>query len=191
MISRLLLVPLLVAIAWAGVGCSERPAETTPWAALTERGLDNVAMSPGANIRIFNDTSLSGDRSIAYDEVTGYLTLQPGTYRVDGWSLTTFGFELTAAQRAARYSAPGYAFLWNVDTESIEILGSMQDPLDGGPSLIDGVVEVATPTRYYLAHQNGRQVDGLSMQVYDPDVRLPDGSSSVDHAFAQLVIERL
>lgn len=181
----------LFVVLWAVVACTEPAAETTPWAALTERGLDNVAMSPGANIRVFNDTSVSGDGSIGYDEATGYLTLQPGTYRVDGWSLTTFGFELTAAQRAAVYSAPGYAFLWNVDTESIAILGSMQDPLDGGLSLIDGVVEVATPAQFYLAHQNGRQVDGLSLQVYDPDVRLADGSTSVDHAFAQLVIERL
>lgn len=158
---------------------------------MTERGLGNVPLRPGANIRVFNEISLDAEDFIAYDESNGNLTLQPGTYRFDGWSLTTFGYQPTREQQATRFSAPGYAFLWNVDANKVEILGSMQDPLYSQPSIIDGVVQVPKTTRYYLAHQNGKNVKGISLQIYDPDIRMPNGSPSTNHAFAQLVIERL
>lgn len=171
--------------------CSAQEHSPPAWAALTELGMDNVAMQPGANVRVFNDINLGEQDSIDYDESNGYLTLQPGTYRIDGWSLTTFGYELTQEQRAATFSAPGYSYLWDVDAGRIEILGSMQDPLDSQPSVIDGVVEVTEPTQYYLAHQNGKNVSGISLQVFEPEARLPDGSPSTNHAFAQLVVERM
>src|SRR5690349_20440698 len=94
---------------------------------LTELGLQNLAMQSGTNLRIFNQVVPDNSNSIAYDAATGYLTLQPGIYRVDGWSLTTFGWQLAPAQQAAVYSAPGYCFLWNVKADKVEILGSLQD----------------------------------------------------------------
>ncbi len=178
-------------IALTGAACSGQEPHRPAWAALTERGLGDIALKPGSNVRVFNEVDLENRDFIAYDQSTGYLTLQPGTYRCDGWSLTTFGYELTPEQRAARFSAPGYAFFYNLDTERIEILGSMQDPLDSQPSIIDGVIRVQETTRYYLAHQNGKNVDGVSLQIFEPDVRMPDGSPSTNHAFAQLVVERL
>src|SRR6266566_3803274 len=82
--------------------------------AFTEKGLSNVAMQSGTNVRIFNDVNLdAADGFIEYDKSNGYVTLRPGAYRLDGWSLTTFGWQLSAAQQAATYSAPGYAFFWN------------------------------------------------------------------------------
>ncbi len=188
---KVLAAPALLVIAWAGAACTSGGQASPAWGTFTERGLDNVAMVAGANIRVFNDVTLPAQDAIAYDDTNGYLTLQPGTYRVDGWSLTTFGYELTPEEQAATFSAPGYAFVWNVDEESIAILGSMQDPLLGQPSIVDGILDVTDTTQYYLAHQNGRTVDGLSLQVYDPDAQLPDGTVSTDHAFAQLVVERI
>lgn len=184
-------LPLLIASIIALTGCSPPAAAPPAWASLTERGLGNVAVRPGANVRIFNDVDLGDQADITYDESNGYLTLQPGTYRFDGWSLTTFGYELTPQQSAAKFSAPGYAFLWNVEAGEIALLGSMQDPLDGQPSIIDGVLEVTGTTRFYLAHQNGKNVDDIWLQVFEPEARAPDGSSSTSHAFAQLVVERL
>jgi hypothetical protein len=74
-----------------------------------------------------------------YDNTTGYLTLEPG-----------------------------YAFVWNVDENKIEILGSIQDPLYSTPSIINGVVKVPKTTRYYRGHQNGDKVTGISLEIYDP-----------------------
>lgn len=180
----------LVVVALCAAGCGADTAQPA-WAVLTELGRDNVPMRPGANVRLFNEVDLNARGLVDYDTATGYLTLQPGTYRVDGWSLTTFGYELTKDEQAQTFSAPGYAFLWNVDTERIELLGSMQDPLYGQPSILDGIVEVPASTRYYLAHQNGRNVAGIHLQVYDPDATMPDGSVSTNHAFARLVVEPL
>jgi hypothetical protein len=75
-----------------------------------------------------------------YDNTTGYLTLEPG-----------------------------YAFVWNIDENKIEILGSIQDP------------------RYSPRASSTR----ISLEIYDPNIKMPDGSISTNHAFAQLVVARL
>lgn len=181
---------LLAILLMALTGCANT---STPhsFGAFTERGLSNVALKPGLNVRMFTDVNLDGHGDINYDRTTGHLRLEPGTYRVDGWSLTTFGFKLTPEQRAAAYSAPGYAFLWNLDKNEMELLASVQDPLDSTTSNINGVLTVARTTQYYFGHQNGDKVDGISLQLYDPNITLPNGTPSTNHAFAQLVIERL
>ena len=159
------------------------------WAFLTERGLKNVAMQSGTNVRVFNDVALHAAGHVEYDANTGYLTLQPGIYRVDGWSLTSFGWQLSAAQQAATYSAPGYAFFWNETDKKIEALGSLQDPMFAMPSSIHAIIRTDQAKTYYLAHQNGDKVWGIGLQFFDPSIKLPDGSVSTSHAFAQLVIQ--
>jgi hypothetical protein len=182
---------LVIVLALAEAGCSAGGTNQRIWGSFTERGLSNVPMKPGTNVRVFNDVSLDTQDYIKYDKATGYFTLAPGTYRLDGWSLTTFGWELTPEQQAAAFSAPGYAFLWNVDENKIESLASLQDPLYSLPSNMNTVIKVQKTTQYFFGHQNGNQVNGVSLQLYDPAIKLPDGSISTSHAFAQLVIERL
>jgi hypothetical protein len=186
-IKRASLVFVLL-LALTGCGNTSSPRL---WGAFTERGLSNVAMKPGLNVRMFTDVNLDAHGYINYDKATGHFTLEPGAYRIDGWSLTTFGFKLTAEQQAKTYSAPGYAFLWNVDKNDMEILASVQDPLYSTPSNINGVLKVERTTHYYFGHQNGDKVDGISLQIFDPNIKKPDGTTSTSHAFAQLVIERL
>ena len=161
------------------------------FASFLERGLKNVAMQVGTNVRVFNDVQLNAHGYIAYDEQTGYISIEPGYYRFDGWSLTTFGWQLTPAQQAATYSAPGYVFLWNVEDKKTEAIGSLQDPMFAAPSLINAIVKVEQPRTFYLAHQNGAKVAFISLQLFDPALKMPDGSTSTAHAFAQLVIQRL
>jgi len=184
----LLVVVLALAVAGCGTGVTAPPRA---WAAFTERGLSNIPMRPGINVRVFNDVTLDALDYIKYEKTTGYFTLEPGIYRIDGWSLTTFGLKLTPEQQAAAYSAPGYAFLWNVAKNDMEILASLQDPLNSAPSIINGVVRVQKTTQYYFGHQNGDKVDGISLQLFDPNIKKPDGTPSTNHAFAQLVIERM
>jgi hypothetical protein len=103
------------------------------WASFTERGLKNIAMQVKTNVRIFNRFDLNADGYIEYGQNTGYLTLHPGVYRLDGWSLTP-------AQQAATYSAPGYAFFWDEGDKKIEALGSLQDPMFSMPSSINAAL---------------------------------------------------
>jgi hypothetical protein len=184
-------MPLAVVLALLLASCAGNTTERRIWGAFTERGLTNVPMKSGTNVRIFNDANIDAQDDIKYDNTTGYLTLEAGNYRFDGWSLTSFGWQLTPEQQAAAFSAPGYAFVWNVDDNKIEILGSIQDPLYSPPSIINGVVRVPKTTRYYLGHQNGDKVTGISLEIYDPNIKMPDGSISTNHAFAQLVVEKL
>ncbi len=181
---------LVGVLALALTGCVGAPPEPRLWGAFTERGLSNMPMKPGMNVRVFNDVNMDAHGYIKYDKSNGRLTLQPGTYRIDGWSLPLFGFQLTPQQQAATYSAPGYAFFWNADEKKAEILGSLQDPLYAQKSIINGILTVRKTTNYYFGHQNGIKLDGIKLEIYDPDIKTPDGQSSTDHAFAQLVVER-
>jgi hypothetical protein len=172
---------------------SDSPAKlaSPAFAAFLERGLKNVAMQSGTNVRVFNDVQLNGQDYIKYDGQTGYISIQPGFYRFDGWSLTTFGWDLTPAQQAAVYSAPGYAFIWNVEDQKIETLGSLQDPMFNAVSVLNTVIQVRQARTFYFGHQNGNKVAFISLQLFDPSLKMPDGSTSTNHAFAQLVIQRL
>lgn len=174
---RVLLPAVVVLFALTGCGNTSAPRL---WGAFTERGVSNMPMKPGRNVRMFTDVNLDAHGYIKYDKASGRLTLEPGSYRVDGWSLTTFGFMLTPEQQAAAHSAPGNAFLWNVDKNDVEILASVADALYSSPSTINGVIKVERTTQYYFGHQNGDQVDGIRLET-----------PAADRAFAQLVIERL
>src|SRR5262249_2957061 len=78
----------------------------------TELGKSQVAMKPGSNVRVFNSVHGDGGTFIRYDPATGILTLAPGTYRINGYSITTFGYLLTKEQQSAVRSVPGYAYLF-------------------------------------------------------------------------------
>ncbi|PJE05902.1 MAG: hypothetical protein CK429_28875 [Mycobacterium sp.] len=170
-------LPPVVVLLVVLTGCGNTSSPRL-WGAFTERGVNSIAMKPGRNVGMFTGVNLDAHGYIKYDKASGRLALEPGSYRVDGWSLTTFGF--TPEQRAVAYSAPGNAFLWNVDKNDVEILASVADPLDSSPSIINGVLRVERTTQYYFGHQNGDKVDGISLET-----------PAADRAFAQLVIERL
>jgi hypothetical protein len=189
--TRLLTFVIALGLALTGCGHDKTAGQQRIWGAFTERSFQTVAMKPGINVRVFNDVSLDAQDYIKYDKATGYLTLEPGTYRFNGWSLTSFGINLTPEQRAATFSAPGYAFVFNADEKKMEILGSISDPFYSLTSVLDGVIKVAKTTRYYLGHQNGDKVTGVIIEFFDPKITMPDGQPSTNHAFAQLVVERL
>lgn len=152
----------------------------------TELGKSQVAMKPGSNVRLFNSVHGDGGPFIVYDPSTGILTLAPGTYRINGYSITTFGYLLTKEQQSAVRSVPGYAYLFNVDDNSVTALGSMQDAMFSQASHVNDILTVSRPTRFYLGHQNGVDVAGVLLQAYDASV-----TTSINHVFARLVVERL
>jgi hypothetical protein len=152
----------------------------------TELGKSQVAMKPGSNVRVFNSVHGDGGTFIVYDPATGILTLAPGTYRINGYSIKTFGYLLTKEQQSAVRSVPGYAYLWSVDDNSVAVLGSMQDAMFSQASHVNDIVTVSKPTSFYLGHQNGVNVAGVLLQAYDAAV-----TTSTDHVFARLVVERL
>lgn len=150
----------------------------------TEFGTSALAMKAGDNVRVFNTVTAEGRGFISYDQGTGTLTLAAGTYKIDGYSITTFGYMLTAEQQATVRSLPGYAYFYNLDDKSVVIRGSMQDPMYSFPSHVNDVITVLKTTRFYLGHQNGNDVAGVMLETYDPGF-------GTNHVFARLVVERL
>ena len=182
----------LVLMVFLLASCQSAPVTPAPggsrgaYGVYTELGKSQVAMKPGSNVRVFNTVQADGGGFIVYDPATGILTLAPGTYRINGYSITTFGYLLTKEQQSAVRSVPGYAYLFNVDDNKVAVLGSMQDAMFSLPSHVNDIVTVSKTTRYYLGHQNGGDVAGLLLQAYDAAV-----TTSINHVFARLVVERL
>jgi hypothetical protein len=160
------------------------PAGAPAYAVLTELGTRNRAMRPGVNVRVMKMAQVSRPDLISYDTSSGVLTLRRGVYRLDGISVTTFGYKLTAEQQDSTRSEPGYAYLCNVDSHGVQTLGSMQDPMFSLPSHVDDVIAVPEATRFYLGHQNGDTIGGVYLQTYWPGY-------GTNHVFARLVVERL
>jgi hypothetical protein len=160
-------------------------AETAPaYAVLTELGTRNLLMRPGSNVRVMKTAQVSRPELIAYDTTSGVLTLRNGLYRLSGYSITTFGYKLTAAQQDSMRSEPGYAYLCNVDSRGVQTLGSMQDPMLSLPSHVDDVIAVPGSTRFYLGHQNGDIIQGVHLETYE-------AGYGTNHVFARLVVQRL
>lgn len=177
---------LLVASFFAA--CQSAPlAHRSAYAVFTDFAKERITMKGGTNVRKFNDVKQHGGDFISYDSNTGYVLLAPGTYHITGYSITTFGYLLSKEKQAAVHSAPGYAFLWDVEANKIALTGSMQDPMYALTSQLDNVLEVTTPTHFFLGHQNGDAdlVAGVVMDDYDASV-----TTSTNHIFGQLIIER-
>jgi hypothetical protein len=178
----------LACVALAGCGRTEAPArdraDAPAWAVLTELGTSNLAMRAGSNVRVMKMVSVSRPELIAYDTSAGVLTLRRGVYRLDGYSITTFGYQLSRAQQDSTRSEPGYAYLCNVDSRGVQTLGSMQDPQLSLPSHVNDVIAVPEVSRFYLGHQNGDSIRGVYLQTFAP-------SYGANHVFARLVVQRL
>ena len=150
-------------------------------------GVNNVPMDTGTNVRHFNKIfgTLEGVKVVG----DSALQLSAGTYRLSGFSITTFGY--TTGQKV--FAAPGYAFVLRTDTTtpSIAILGSMQDAQYSAPSFVDGLFTIESGTHTYeLGHQQGStkaQVAGIFLDMGQP----PDPHHQGGHLFARLVVQRL
>ena len=174
----------LAVLAVAACGPEPEPAGVQPYAVLAERGTANLPMQRGSNVRMMRMATVRGPEHIAYDTATGMLTLRHGVFRVDGYSITTFGYDLTPQQQDSVHSAPGYALLCNVGSRGIQTLGSMQDPMFSLPSHVDDVIPVPDTAVFYLGHQNGDSISGVKLQTFIPGL-------GTDHVFARLLVQRL
>jgi hypothetical protein len=67
------------------------PSASAPYAVFAELGRSQVPMQPGTNRRRFNVVNLDhGGAFIAYEEDNALVALARGTYRIRGYSITTF-----------------------------------------------------------------------------------------------------
>jgi hypothetical protein len=175
----------LAALALAACDRDRPDGDGAPaYAVFTELGMSNLPMQRGSNVRVMKVAQVSDPAHIAYDTTTGVLTLRRGVYRLDGYSITTFGYKLSAAQQDSMHSEPGYAYLCNVDSRGVQTLGSMQDPMLSLPSHVNDVIAVPGASRFYLGHQNGDTIQGVYLETYWEGF-------GTNHVFARLLVQRL
>jgi hypothetical protein len=182
--SNRMAVPLALLVLASCQGNSNNAGSAAPaYAVLTERATANIPLLVGSNLLHLTPDKISDSTRISYSTESGLLTLREGVYRISGYSISSFGYLLSPEQEAAAYSAPGYAYLCNVETGGLQTLGTIQDPLNATMSSVDDVIAVADSMVLYLGHQNGDKVDGIFLGTFEEGL-------GTDHIFARLVVER-
>lgn len=199
---RKILVLALAAILLAGCGGgNQAQAGTAPWgtsqsyAIYAEYARDsNQLMQPGLNRRVFNKVEAQNGTDISLSE-DGVVTVEPGTYRITGFSLVTMQdtFAPPVPQHDNNY--PGYCLLYPLQFENdipnllpnAICIGSPATAQDTAPSLIDCIYMTGIRSRIALGHQSGEDLnDEVFLSVYSVA-----GIPSDYHVFARLAITRL
>ena len=193
-----------LAIAIAALACADPRAAEPPHPAApahshaiyAEFARDsNKLMANGLNRRVFNTVEAQAGSDIALGS-DGAISLEPGTYRITGFSIVTMQatFGLPKALHDTNY--PGYCLVYPKAAEAaggMEVLkqaiavGSPQTALDTVPSLFDVIYTTTTRTEIAVGHQSGEELNNeVYLSVYEVE-----GIPSDDHLFARIAITKL
>lgn len=185
-----------VVIAAAVFGGSRLSASPSPSYAIYAEYAhgSNKLMKDGLNRRVFNKVEAQVGSDIALNS-DGSITLEPGTYRISGFSITTMQTTFAPPEPKNDNNYPGYALVYPLADESdgesaLEHaigIGSPQNALDTTPSLLDLVYTTKTKTKIAVGHQSG---DDLNDEVY-LSVYEVAGIPSDYHVFARISITKL
>ena len=193
-ITRRMLLGAPAAVA-AGPATAVGGSPAAAYAIYAEYARDaNQLMQPRLNRRVFNVVEVQAGSAIRLND-DGSITLQPGAYRITGFSITTM--QVTFAPPRPRHDTnyPGYALVYRVADEAhgaalaseAIAIGSPQTALDTTPSLFDTVYTTAASTDIAVGHQSGAELhDEVYLSVYEVD-----GTPSDFHVFARISITTL
>jgi len=162
------------------------------YAFLVEVGTSNQAMKPGLNRRVLNTVVSSAGNDIELLD-DGCVRLQPGTYRLTGFSEITY--EPRADANPETLPLPGYCFLYEKRFESDRqklianavATGNPSQSIYMVPSRFDTIAVFKEDVILCIGHQNGQDVTDLYLTYIDGD---PAGQSTT-RPMAQLGAVRL
>ena len=181
-------------IALVGCGKSRKGADAAgSYAIYAEFAKDkNLLMKAGLNRRVFNTVEVQQGADIALGK-DGSITLQPGTYRIAGFSIVTMQDTFAPVVPKHGLNYPGYCVVYPKEFEADGPLqhqigiGSPGTALDGSPSLFDLVFTCEKPTTICVGHQSGEELnDEVYLSVYDVA-----GMTSPYHVFARIAVTRM
>ncbi len=180
----------------AGVAFSQ-PAPSSPasYAVYAEFARDsNKLMKNGLNRRVYNVVEAQSGTDIQLSS-DGSITLQPGTYRLSGFSLVTMQATFAPPQPKNNHNYPGYSLVYPVAFESdipnllanAIVIGSPQTALDTTPSTFEAVYTATEKSTIAVGHQSGEDLHNeVYLSVYDVE-----GTPSDYHVFSRIAITRL
>jgi len=153
----------------------------------------NLLMKPNLNRRVFNVTESQSGTDIKLNK-DGSITLQPGTYRLQGFSMVTMQATFAPPAMKTNNNYPGYCLIYPKQYESDTTIlkhqiciGSPGTAYDTAPSLLDAVYTCEKETTICVGHQSGSD---LHNEVY-LSVYTVDGIPSEYHVFARLAITKM
>lgn len=188
---------LALLLALAGCGQTPDPAPASrpsSYAIYGEYARDNnKLMQRGLNQRVFNKVEAQSGADIALNS-DGTISLQPGTYRITGFSLVTMQASFAPPQARNNTNYPGYSVVYPKGSTNLQEvmqrligIGSPQTALDGVPSLFDLVYTTPVKTDIVIGHQSGADLHNeVYLSVYEVD-----GIKSEGHVFARVAITRM
>ena len=192
------LIPVLVLLVC--MSCSEKDTHAhdtvadKSYAIYAEYAKGNILMKDGLNRRIFDTVEAQHGSRIRLEQ-DGSITLQPGTYRMTGFSLVTV--QTTTEIPAPKYNNTytGYCIVYNKKDESDTAgilrnrigIGSATTALYLAPSTFDLVYTCRDEVQICVGHQSG---DTLHNEVYF-QVNDVGGIVSPYHVFARVAISEL
>jgi hypothetical protein len=193
--SKITCQAFLAAMCFPQFASAQADIQPLSYVILAEYGVGNKVMTGGLNRRVFNKTLVrQGDKITLQDD--GCVSIQPGTFRISGFSMVTMQTTLVE-NNAAAYPTPnvypGYSIVHeskysgrDAMNHSVAI-GSVGTALYSSPSHFDSVATFAEPVELCVGHQAGEVVSGVYMTFIDGDSQGP----SAARLFAQMTIFEL
>jgi hypothetical protein len=174
-------------------GCGESRKDAGAYAIFAEFAKDkNLLMKAGLNRRVFNTVEAQRGADIVLEK-DGSITLQPGTYRITGFSIVTMRDTFAPVVPKNGLNYPGYCVVYPKEFETNGPLqhqigiGSPGTALDGSPSLFDLIFTCEKATQICVGHQSGEELNGeVYLSVYDVA-----GMTSPYHVFARIAVTRM
>ena len=165
-----------------------------PYAIYGEYARDaNKLMQPNLNRRVFNQVETQAGSDIALNR-DGSISLQPGTYRITGFSIVSMQTTFAPPKMKNNNNYPGYCLVYPKAYEAdssilkhVIAIGSPQTAFDAAPSVFDVIYTAATKTDIAVGHQSGADLhDEVYLSVYEVN-----GIKSDYHLFARIAITKL
>jgi hypothetical protein len=173
-------------------GAAERPASYAIYAEYAKDS--NKLMKNGLNRRVFNKVEAQAGQDITLGS-DGAISLEPGTYRITGFSTVTMQDTFAPPQPKNNNNYPGYCLVYPtaIENSGMEILkqavaiGSPATAQYLSPSLFDAIYTVTTKTDIAVGHQSGEDLHGeVYLSIYDVE-----GAKSDYHAVARIAITKI
>jgi len=171
-------------------GCEKKPSYAI-YAEYARK--ENKIMKDSLNRRVFDSVEVQSGKDIKLEE-DGSITLEPGTYRLTGFSMVTMQSTMQApAVPADGFNYPGYCMLYPTKYEKDSALikniglGSPCPALNTTPSIFDAVYHTKEKVNISLGHQAGSSLkDTVYLSIYSVD-----GTASPYHGCARISITKL
>jgi hypothetical protein len=155
----------------------------------------NKKMVNGLNRRVFNREEVTDKNGNIILGTDGAITLNPGMYRIMGFSNVTMQDELWPSPLRHATTYPGYCLVYRKEDEPKSQddllplalgIGSPTAAAYFAPSTFDLVAVIASKTEICAGHQVGASNDEVYLSIYEID-----GTKSDYHAVARIGITRL